>query len=169
MSRRQSPGRRGQGGSLRLRRTAMTCDRLYPSRPFLAASVAVFRDGRVLLASRSRLPMADLYTLPGGLVEPGESLGEAALRELREEVGVEARLIGFVAPVEIIERDEGGRVIRHFVVCAHAARWVAGEPVAGPEAKEVRWVGPDEVAALATTPGLEAVLEKAFALNGMAA
>ena len=139
-------------------------ERLYPTRPFLASSVAVFRDGRVLVAARARPPMALLYTLPGGLVEAGETLGEAALRELREEVGVEADLIGFLDNVEIIERDGEGRVMHHFVVCAHVARWRSGEPRVGMEASDVRWVGELEIADLRTTPGLAAILRKAFAL-----
>ena len=143
----------------------MTDDRLYPARPFLAASVAVFRDGRVLVAARGRPPLDAVYSLPGGLVEPGETLGEAALRELREEVGVEAALIGFVAPVEYIERDAAGRARRHFVICAHAARWTAGEPQTGTEALDVRWIDEDEAAGLPTTPGLAGVLRRAFALE----
>lgn len=143
----------------------MTDDRLYPTRPYLAASVAVFRNDRVLVAARARPPLDAVYSLPGGLVEPGETLEQAALRELREEVGVEAALIGFVAPVEYIERDADGRVRRHFVICAHAARWTAGEPQPGEEALDVRWVREDDAAALPTTPGLAGVLRQAFALN----
>ena len=139
-------------------------DRLYPVRPFLAASVAVFRNGRVLLAARARPPMESFYTLPGGLVEPGETLGEAALRELREEVSVEAKLIGFVAPIEIIERDGTGRVRLHIVIAAHAARWVSGEGQIGPEARDVQWVREDEIGKWPTTPGLASVLTRAFAL-----
>ena len=139
-------------------------DRLYPARPFLAASVACFRDDRVLLAARGRPPLDGIYSLPGGLVEPGETLAEAALRELREEVGVEAKLIGFVAPVEVIERDAQGRVRVHFVVAAHAARWVSGEPQRGPEARDVRWVTEAEIESHPTTPGLAGVLARAFAL-----
>jgi len=127
--------------------------------------VAVFREGRVLVAARARPPMARRYSLPGGLVEPGETLAEAALRELREEVGVEADLLGFVDHVEAIERDAAGRVRHHFVICAHAARWRAGEPRIGPEASDVRWVSEDEIAALRTTPGLAGVVRKAFAIE----
>ncbi len=144
----------------------MISDRLYPARPFLAASVACIRDGRVLLATRGKPPLTELYTLPGGLVEPGETLGEAALRELREETGVEATLIGFLAPVEVIERDPDGRVRLHMVIAAHAARWVAGEGETGPEARDIRWVTQAEIETLPTTPGLGAVLERAFALAG---
>jgi 8-oxo-dGTP diphosphatase len=138
--------------------------REYPERPFLASSVAVFRGNRVLVASRTGPPMASLYSLPGGLVEPGEKLEAAALRELREEVGVEADVLGFLDHVEMIERAEDGRVKRHFVICAHAARWRAGEPRTGSEAADVRWVREEEIAALPTTPGLARVLRRGFAL-----
>jgi ADP-ribose pyrophosphatase YjhB (NUDIX family) len=140
-------------------------DRLYPIRPFVAASVAVLREGRVLVAARGRGAMAGRYSLPGGLVEPGETLAEAALRELREEVGVEAEMIGFLDHAEVIERDDDARVRHHFVVCAHAARWLAGEPQASAEAVDVRWVAEDELAGLPTTPGLAGILQKAFVLN----
>jgi 8-oxo-dGTP diphosphatase len=145
--------------------TAEAEGRLYPSRPFLAASVAVFREGQVLLAARDRAPMQGVFTLPGGLVELGETLGDAALRELREEVGVEARLIGPVAPVEVIERDDDGRIRSHIVVVAHAARWIRGEPKTGPEAREIKWVTESEVADLSTTPGLDEILARAFAMD----
>lgn len=143
----------------------MTASRLYPDRPFLAASVAVLRGGTVLLVARGRPPLQGVFSLPGGLVEPGETLAEAALRELREEVGVEAEMIGFVGPVEIIEHDEAGRAKHHFVVCAHAARWVAGEPALGPEALAIRWALQDEIADLPTTAGLSAIVNRAFALD----
>ena len=139
-------------------------NRLYPDRPFLAASVAVIREGRVLLAARGRPPMERVFTLPGGVVEPGEALAEAALRELEEEVGVKADIVGFIAPVEIIERDAHGAAKHHFVVCAHAARWLWGEPQTGLEALDVRWVSLDEVASLPTTPGLAEILRRAFEL-----
>lgn len=142
----------------------MTPDRLYPSRPLLAASVACFRGDRVLLTTRSKPPMEHLYSLPGGLVEPGETLSEAALRELREETGIVAKLVGFVAPVEIIERDPDGRVRLHIVIAAHAARWLSGEARTGSEAREIRWVTQAEVETLPATPGLAAVLDSAFAL-----
>jgi 8-oxo-dGTP diphosphatase len=143
----------------------MNSDRLYPARPFLAASVAVFREGRVLLASRGKPPWEGVFSLPGGQVETGETLGQAALRELHEEVGVEAKLFGFVAPVELIEREADGRVKHHVVIMAHAARWVSGEPQTGPEAREIRWVRERDIAGLPTTPGLAGILEQAFRLE----
>jgi ADP-ribose pyrophosphatase YjhB (NUDIX family) len=138
--------------------------RLYPAQPLLAASVAVFRGDRVLLTARGRPPLEGRYSLPGGLVELGESLREAALRELREEVGVEAEIIGLVAPVEVIERDAAGHVRYHMVIAAHAARWVAGEAQPGPEAADIRWAREDDIAGVPTTPGLPEVLAQAFAV-----
>lgn len=140
----------------------MNADRLYPARPYLAASAAVLRAGRVLIASRARPPLRDIFSLPGGVVEAGESLAEAALRELREETGVEAEIIGLLPPIEFVERDETGRVRHHFVICPHAARWLSGEPQTGEEALEVRWLAEREIGTVATTPGLDPILRAAF-------
>jgi 8-oxo-dGTP diphosphatase len=144
-------------------------DRTYPTRPFLAASIAVLREGKVLLATRTRPPMDTLFTLPGGLVEPGETLAQAALRELQEEVGVTAEVIGFVGPIEVIDRDESGRVRAHFVICAHVALWVSGEGDVGPEAGEVLWAAPEELVGMKTTPGLRDIVTRAFAMAGRGA
>ena len=143
----------------------MSDDRFYPARPVLATSVAVLREGRILLAVRGKPPSDTLYSLPGGMVEVGETLGEAALRELREEVGVEAELIGLIAPVEFIERDAKGHIKHHVVIAAHAARWVSGEPQTGPEAKDIRWVTERDIADLPLTAGLEPILKQAFRLG----
>jgi len=135
--------------------------RLYPDRPFLAASVAVFRDGKVLLASRTAAPAADLFSLPGGVVEVGEVLAEAALRELFEEVAVEARIIGFVDHSEIVQRDETGRIKRHFIIACFAAEWLAGEGTTSAEAGAILWVDPDQLGGIAVTKGLGPMLKKA--------
>ena len=142
----------------------MSASRRYPERPFLAASVCVVRDGRVLVAARARPPLEGVFTLPGGLVETGETLAETALRELREEVAVEAEIIGFIGPVEVIERDEAGRIEHHFVICAHAARWISGEGTVGDEALAVRWLRPDELGSVHTTRGLARIVAGAVAL-----
>jgi 8-oxo-dGTP diphosphatase len=135
------------------------------ARPVLAASAAVFRpDGRVILATRTSPPASDVWSLPGGKVEAGETLEQAALRELGEEVGVEARIIGFNRHVEIIHHDGEGRVSHHFVVCSFVADWVAGEPRTGPEAGAVMWADPERLGGLATTRQLGEVLRAARAI-----
>jgi ADP-ribose pyrophosphatase YjhB (NUDIX family) len=135
--------------------------RLYPARPLLAVSVACFRDGKVLLATRTRPPAKGALTLPGGLVEAGERLTEAALRELQEEVEVEAEIIGFNGHAERIERDGEGRIRQHYVIASFAARWLSGEPQPGPEAGEIVWADPYALGDLALTEGLRALLRRA--------
>lgn len=138
--------------------------RLFPARPLIGVSIAVIRDGRVLLAQRANEPMRGVWTLPGGLVEAGERLAEAALRELEEEVGSCAEVVGAsLTPTEILLRDEDDRLRHHYVIHPHAARWRAVEPAPGPEALAVRWARLDEVEGLATTPGLIDTLREAFA------
>ena len=140
-------------------------DRSYPVRPFLAASVALLRGDNVLLASRGQPPFETVYSLPGGMVETGETLAEAALRELMEEVGLSAQLIGPLSPVEIIVQDVEGRIARHMVVIPFAANWTDGEPSTSPEAIDVRWVRQEDLSSLALTPDLERIVAEAFALR----
>jgi len=123
-------------------------------------STAVFRDGRALVARRARAPLRGLYSLPGGVVEIGETLREAALRELREEVGVEARIVGFNDHVEAIVRDERG-VQAHYVIASFVARWTGGEAQRSEEADEVMWIDPVALGDLPATPGLAGILARA--------
>ena len=141
----------------------MADDRLYPARPILAVSTAVFRDGRVLISRRARAPMRGAFSLPGGVVEVGETLAEAAARELREEVDVEADIAGFVEHVQPIHH-EGGRVKAHFVIVVFAARWRAGEPALSDEVDAVAWVDPFDIGDRATTPELPRILARAAAM-----
>ena len=139
-------------------------DRRNPARPILAASIAVFREGRVLIARRARAPMAGAYSLPGGAVELGETLREAALRELKEEVGLEAEILAFVDHVEPIAR-EGASVRAHYVVAAFVGRWRRGEARPGPEVDAVAWIDPSAIGKYPTTPNLPAIVAKAAALE----
>lgn len=134
------------------------------ARPVLAASVAVFRDGKVLLATRTKPPADRLWSLPGGKVEAGETLEEAALREVEEEVGVRARILAFNRHVEIFGRDPKGAVTHHFVVASFVGTWLSGEPMPGPEAGAVMWADPLKLGGLATTRELADVLRHAHRL-----
>jgi 8-oxo-dGTP diphosphatase len=131
-------------------------------RPLLAASVGVFREGRVLIAERLVEPAKGLFTFPGGKLELGETLAEAALRELMEEVGVTARIAGFIDHVETVVRGADGEVAFHAVVCAFAAHWVAGEPQSSSEIGQTVWARPQDVARWPTTRGLSAIVRKGF-------
>ena len=135
-------------------------DRLFPARPILAASVAVFKQGRVLIARRARAPLVGVYALPGGAVEIGEMLREAALRELFEEVGLSADILGFIDHVEPIAH-EGARVRSHYVIAAFAARWRAGEERVGEEIDALAWIEPEQIGEYLTTPELPRLIAEA--------
>ena len=139
-------------------------DRLYPARPILAVSLAVFREGQVLLARRARAPLRGLYSLPGGVVEIGETLREAAMRELDEEVGVKAEIVAFNDHVESIVRDASQRVEAHYTIASFVARWTAGEAKTSEEVDSVLWIDPGACGDLPTTPGLANILAKAASL-----
>jgi 8-oxo-dGTP diphosphatase len=108
------------------------------------AGVVCLRANAVLLIRRGRPPKQGEWSLPGGRIEPGERATEAALRELREETGVEAEITGLVDVVDGVFPEAG----RHYVLIDYAARWLSGEPVAGDDAVEVRFVALDQVEAL---------------------
>ena len=128
-------------------------------RPVLCASAAAFRGGKLLLARRTKPPF--LWSLPGGAVEWGERLAAAAMRELREETGIEAEAAGYAGHSEVLLRNEKGVVVEHFVVVAFAARWRAGEARTGPEASAVAWVEPARLGEHEITEGLAPIIERA--------
>ena len=82
--------------------------RRYPTRPYLAVSAAIFRDGRVLIVRRARPPAQGLYTLPGGVVEIGETLVEAVVREVREETALTIAPVALAGYREALVRDAPG-------------------------------------------------------------
>ena len=139
--------------------------RSYPSRPYLAVSAAIIRDGRVLIVRRARPPARGVFTLPGGGVEAGETLHEAVIREVLEETGLVIAPIALAGHREVIARDGDGKVERHFVILPFAARWIAGEVALNDELAEAHWLVPAELAGLTTTEGLAEIVQAAVALS----
>jgi len=135
-------------------------DRLFPARPVLAVSAALFRQGRVLIVRRARAPLLGHFSLPGGGVEAGETLAAALARELMEEVGVEAEIIAFNRHVEAISH-EGERVRTHFVIASFVGRWISGEPRLSDEVDAVDWIDPADPLPSPTTPELGEVIASA--------
>ena len=136
--------------------------RAYPDRPFLAVSAAIIRDGRVLVARRARGPAYGIWTMPGGVVEAGETLIEALVREIAEETAMVVEPVALAGHREVVVRDDDKRVSRHFVIMCFATRWISGEPQLNEELAEARWLKPDELGALKTTDGLAEIVAAAF-------
>ncbi len=138
-------------------------ERTYPQRPYLAVSAVIVHDGKLLVVRRARQPALGVYTLPGGVVELGETLTEALEREVREETALTIEPVALAGHREVIVRDGQGRVERHFVILCFAARWRAGEPVLNEELDDARWIEPAELAGLRTTEGIAETVAAAFA------
>ena len=96
------------------------------------------------------------------MVEAGESLLQAVVREVAEETGISIEPVALAGFREAIVRDAHDRVERHFVILCFAARWRSGEPVLNEELSEARWIEPAELSSLSTTPGLADIVAAAF-------
>jgi 8-oxo-dGTP diphosphatase len=118
-------------------------DREYPARPFVGIGIVVIKGDpkgdHVLLCQRGKPPNLGAWTLPGGAQELGETCEQAARRELMEECGLTVGPLHFCAHVDTIRRDEDGRVRFHYTILDFAARWEAGEPVAGSDVAALAW------------------------------
>lgn len=135
--------------------------RAYPDRPFLAVSAAIFRAGRVLIVRRARPPAHGLYTLPGGVVETGETLHQAVAREVREETALAVEPLALAGYREAIMRDADARISRHFIILCFACRWLQGELALNEELAEAAWRSHAELSDLQTTEGLAEIVAAA--------
>ncbi len=105
-----------------------------PVAPSAAVGVVCLKGREVLLIRRGRPPLKGAWSLPGGRIEWGERASDAALRELREETGVEAELLGLLDVVDGLFSGADGAIAAHYVLIDYVAVWTGGEPVAGDDA-----------------------------------
>ncbi len=132
------------------------------SSPVPAAGVVCFRDDSVLLVRRGTPPRLGEWSLPGGRIEWGEEASAAALRELQEETGVEAQLLGLIDVVDGMFLDDAGACQRHYVLIDYAAQWRSGEPVAGDDAAEARFWPLEEAVAMVAWSQTKRVIREAW-------
>lgn len=128
--------------------------------PIPAVGVICFRGDDVLLIRRGRPPRLGEWSLPGGRIEPGEAVRQTALRELREETGVEAELVGLVDVVDGLFPEAG----RHYVLIDFAAVWRSGEPRPGDDAVEAAFYSVAEAENLVTWDETRRVIREARAV-----
>jgi 8-oxo-dGTP diphosphatase len=144
--------------------------REYPDSPRVGVGAIVLHEGRVLLVKRGHAPGLGLWSVPGGLVDLGESTVDAARREVEEETGLKVRIAGLVGVLDRITRDAESRVRYHWVLVDYLAIPESIDTLtAGSDAAEVRWVTIDEVDGLPITDGLVDMIRRAIALSGAGA
>ena len=132
--------------------------RLYPERPMVGVGVLIERDGMYLLIRRAADPDKGMWSVPGGLVEIGERVRDAAVREAMEETGLRVELVERLGVVDKIMRDDDGRVKYHFIIVQFLARIVEGEARAMDDALEARWAEPSEFRSYELTASLREFL-----------
>ncbi|HJS85867.1 MAG TPA: NUDIX hydrolase [Acetobacteraceae bacterium] len=120
-------------------------DREYPKRPIVGIGIVALKGGHVLLVRRGKPPAVGTWTLPGGGQELGETAQAAARRELFEETGISVGALVLAAQVDSIRHDAAGRVQYHYTIIDFAARWEAGEPIAGSDVTEAVWAPLDQL------------------------
>ncbi len=140
----------------------MNPDRRYPRYPLLGVGALIYDRGRILLAQRGKPPLMGQWSLPGGLVETGETLADGVCREVREETGLEVKPLGVLEIFERIMRDASGAPEYHYVLIDYVCAVMGGALAAGDDACQVAWFRRSELAALNMTEGTLAVIEKGF-------
>jgi ADP-ribose pyrophosphatase YjhB (NUDIX family) len=153
----------------------MSSWREYPEKPIVGVGGVVIEDGKALLIRRGNEPLMGQWSIPGGTLELGETLLEGTARELKEETGLEVKVLEMI---EVFERINFGRGADetfttleerrkprfHFVIVDYLCERIAGHAVAGGDVTDVAWASEDELEKFALTPTATRVIRKAFSM-----
>jgi 8-oxo-dGTP diphosphatase len=132
--------------------------------PRVGASAVLFRGEEVLLVERSGGSNAGLWSLPGGAIEPGEPAEDAARREVLEETGLSADIVGLAGVYDVIDHDVDGTVVFHWVLATYYGRAEGAEPRAGSDARNARFAARTGLDEKAMTRGTRLVIDEAWRL-----
>jgi mutator protein MutT len=138
--------------------------REYPAFPIPCAAAIIMREGEVLLVQRGREPNYGEWSFPGGAIETGETASNCAVREAKEETGLEVEALEVAAVVDRIFPDESGRVLYHYLIVDYLARPTGGVLQPADDALQARWVPFEEAFSLPLAPPTGDVLKKAIRL-----
>ncbi len=136
--------------------------RRYPDRPILGVGALILDGENILLVERGREPLKGMWSLPGGVVETGETLEEAIHREVLEETGLTIKILAVLEIFERILRDDRGRAEYHYVLIDYVCRATGGTLQASDDVSRVAWASRAELARYKITEGTLPVIEKAF-------
>ena len=148
--------------------SAVNDTRQYPERPIVGVGAVIVEDGKVLLIRRRYEPLKGHWSLPGGMVEVGETLEAALAREMLEETGLVVDVGPVIEVFDRIMRDEDRRVRYHFVLIDYLCRATAGELRAGSDVDAAVWADPRQLAEYQLTDKAAAVIERGLMLAGEA-
>src|SRR4030042_5814088 len=119
--------------------------RLYPDQPIIGIGAVIIKEGKILLEKRKNTPGRGKWSIPGGLVELGENLEQAVIREVKEETCLDVAELSLIDIVDDVEFDNDGKVRYHFVIIDYNVKVTSGVPKAASDAGELRWVPFNEV------------------------
>lgn len=128
--------------------------------PILGVSACIWRDGQILLVQRAKPPVG-IWALPGGHVDPGETVSDAAHRELLEETGMRAALDTLVGIYDVIRRDSTGLLTVHYAIACYTGIALDGEPQAASDAMAVRWAVPSQLGGFQLAPNVKTAIHRA--------
>lgn len=137
--------------------------REYPDRPIVGVGAVIIHSGRVLLVKRGSPPLLGQWSLPGGVVELGETLRFAAEREAREETGLVVKAGEVLEVLDRIIPGEGGRAQYHYVLIDFLCHVTGGELLAGGDAADVAWASEDDLEKFNLEKPALQVIQKGFA------
>ncbi len=126
--------------------------RRYPDRPIVGVGAIVLRERKILLEKRGNEPARGQWTIPGGVVEVGESLESAVARETKEETGLNVEAVELIDVVNQLYFDKKGKIEYHYVIIDYIVKTKPGEPKAESDAGALKWVSLEEVNAYELTP-----------------
>jgi 8-oxo-dGTP diphosphatase len=124
---------------------ACAVKRVYPDKPVVGVGAIIVYEGKILLEKRKNAPGKGKWSIPGGLVELGESTEQAVIREVKEETGLEVEEPRLIDVVNNVSLDEKGRIKYHYVIVDYTAKVKRGVPKAASDADELKWVPFSEV------------------------
>jgi 8-oxo-dGTP diphosphatase len=119
--------------------------RFYPDQPVVGIGVVIVKDGKIALIKRGNEPARGKWTIPGGLVELGENLEAAVIREAKEETLLDVDKPELIDVVDQMEKDAEGKYRYHYVIIDYLVHVMGGEVAAASDAEELHWVPFSEV------------------------
>lgn len=134
--------------------------RRYPRQPMISVGAVILDNNNVLLVRRAAQPGRGLWAIPGGNVRLGEKLEDAVKREVEEETGLKVEVGKIIDVVEVIIKDDEGRIEYHYVIVDYEAKVIGGKLRASSDALEVKWFNLNELEKIKATRSTKKILRK---------